>query len=72
VAVVVEDRPGSVREVADIIRKYGFSLRSILTSYEKAPKGYRNVVIRCYGEGKFGALKAELMGTFRGVKTDKG
>jgi len=72
VAVVVEDRPGSVREVADIIRKYGFSLRSILTSYEKAPKGYRIVVIRCYGEGKFGALKAELTGTFRGVKTDKG
>jgi acetoin utilization protein AcuB len=72
VAVIVEDRPGSVREVADIIRKYGFSLQSILTSYEKAPKGFRNVVIRCYGEGKFGALKAELMGTFKGVKLDKG
>ena len=72
VAVIVEDRPGSVREVADIIRKYGFSLQSILTSYEKAPKGFRNVVIRCFGEGKFGALKAELMGTFKGVKIDKG
>ena len=72
ISVAVEDRAGSVREVADIIRKYGFSLQSILTSYEKAPKGFRNVVIRCYGEGKFGALKAELMGTFRGVKTDKG
>lgn len=72
VSVMVEDRPGSVREVADIIRKYGFSLLSILTSYEKAPKGFRNVVIRCYGDGKFGALKSELMGTFRGVKIDKG
>ncbi len=72
VAVTVEDKPGSVREVADIIRKYGFSLQSILTSYDKAAKGYRNVVIRCSGENKFGALKAELMGTFRGVKIDKG
>jgi len=72
ISVSVEDRAGSVREVADIIRKYGFSLMSILTSYEKAAKGYRNVVIRCSGEGKFGALKAELMGTFAGVKIDKG
>jgi acetoin utilization protein AcuB len=72
IAVTVEDRAGSVREVADIIRKYGFSLQSILTSYEKVSKGYRNVVIRCSGEGKFGALKAELLGTFRGVKVDKG
>lgn len=72
VAVTVEDRPGSVREIADIIRKYGFSLQSILTSYEKAPKGYRNVVIRCSGESKFGALKAELTGTFKGVRIDKG
>ncbi|NJD55997.1 MAG: CBS domain-containing protein [Nitrospirae bacterium] len=72
IAVTVEDRAGSVREVADIIRKYGFSLQSILTSYEKVSKGYRNVVIRCSGDGKFGALKAELMGTFRGVKVDKG
>lgn len=72
VAVTVEDRAGSVREVADIIRKHGFSLQSILTSYEKAAKGFRNVVIRCSGTGKFGALKSELMGTFRGVKIDKG
>jgi acetoin utilization protein AcuB len=72
VSVTVEDRPGSVREVADIIRKHGFSLQSILTSYEKAAKGYRNLVIRCYGEGKFGALKAEILGTFRGAKIDKG
>jgi acetoin utilization protein AcuB len=72
IALTVEDRPGSVREVADIIRKHGFSLQSILTSYEKADKGFRNVVIRCRGEGKFGPLKAELTGTFKGVKVNKG
>jgi acetoin utilization protein AcuB len=72
VSVMVEDRPGSVREVADIIRKYGFSLQSILTSYERVDPGYRNVVIRAKGSGKFGSLKAELMGTYKGVKIRKG
>jgi acetoin utilization protein AcuB len=72
VCVLVEDRPGSVKEVADIIRKYGFSLQSVLTSYERVDPGYRHVVIRAKGSGKFGPLKAELMGTYKGVKIKKG
>ena len=72
ISVTVEDRPGSVREVADIIRKHGFSLQSILTSYERARSGYRNVVIRAKGSGQFGHLKAELTGTFTAVKIKKG
>jgi len=72
VSVMVEDRPGSVREVADIIREHGFSLQSILTSYERAAPGYRNVIIRANGTGKFGSLKAELTGTYKEVKIKKG
>jgi len=72
VSVTVEDRPGSVREVADIIRKHGFSLQSVLTSYERVDRGYRNVVIPAKGNGKFGSLKAELTGTYTGVKIKKG
>ena len=72
ISVIVEDRPGSVREVADIIRKYGFSLLSILTSYERIAPGFRNVVIRAKGNGKFGSLKAELMGTYKGIRIKKG
>lgn len=72
ISVTVEDRPGSVREVADIIRKYGFSLQSILTSYERVKSGYRNVVIRAKGSGQFGHLKAELTGTYAAVKIKKG
>ena len=45
----LEDRPGSIKEVADVIRKYGGRMASILSSYERAPKGYRNVFIRMYG-----------------------
>jgi len=72
ICVTVEDRAGSVREVADIIRKYGFSLQSVLTSYERVKPGYRNVVIRAKGSGKFGHLKAELTGTYAEIKIKKG
>ena len=42
----VEDRPGSIKEVADIIRRYGGRMVSILSSYDEVPEGYRKVYIR--------------------------
>ena len=42
----IEDRPGSIREVADIIRNFGGRMVSILTSYDQVPEGYRKVYIR--------------------------
>ncbi len=69
---VVEDRPGSIKDVADIIRKHGFSLQSILTSYEGVKEGLRKVVISTKGKGNFRALKAELEGTFKSVIIKKG
>ena len=42
----VEDRPGSIKEVADIIRVYGGRMVSILSSYDDVPEGYRKVYIR--------------------------
>ena len=47
-ALQVEDSAQSIHEVTDIIRKYEGHMVSILTSYEKAPQGYRNVCIRAY------------------------
>ncbi|MCL1981008.1 MAG: CBS and ACT domain-containing protein [Proteobacteria bacterium] len=44
----LEDRGGSILEVAEIIRQFGGRIASILTSYEKAPEGYRNVYIRTF------------------------
>jgi len=44
----LEDRPGSIREVADIIRRHGGRLVSILSSYDKAPKGYRFAYVRAF------------------------
>ncbi len=68
----IADRPGSIKEIADIIRKHGFSLQSILTSYEGVREGFRKIVIRTKGTGKFGDLKTELLGTYRDVRIRKG
>ncbi len=48
-AFEVEDRPGSIRELADIIRRYGGRMVSILSTYENVREGYRKVFIRVYG-----------------------
>lgn len=48
-AFQVEDLPGTIKDVADIIRHYGGRMVSILSSYEHVPKGYRKVFIRMYG-----------------------
>jgi len=45
---LLEDRPGSVKEVTDVIRHYDGRLASILSSYEKAPEGYRHVYVRAF------------------------
>jgi len=45
-ALCLEDRPGSIKEVADVIRSFGGRMVSILTSYGLADEGYRNVYIR--------------------------
>jgi acetoin utilization protein AcuB len=49
----VEDRPGSIKEISDIIRQYGGRMASILTSYDLAPKGFRRLYIRMYGIDRF-------------------
>ena len=47
-ALLLEDKPGSIKEVTDVIRKRGARLVSILTSYDRVPDGYRRVYIRAY------------------------
>ena len=47
-AFQVEDHSGSIKEVTDVIRKYDGRMVSILTSYERAPAGYRDVYVRVY------------------------
>lgn len=42
----LEDRPGSIKEVGDLIRKHGGRMVSILTSYDMCDEGCRHVYIR--------------------------
>jgi acetoin utilization protein AcuB len=67
VTATIPDRPGSIRDIANIVRSSGFSLMGILTSYEGAEKGLRRVVLRTSREGNFSALKAELESLYREV-----
>lgn len=66
-AFELEDRPGSIKEVADVIREYGGRLTSILTSYEEAREGFRNVYIRAkdIDRKKLKDLKEHLESHFR-------
>ena len=61
-AFQIEDRAGSIKELADIIRKYGGRMVSILTSYDGVPEGYRRVYIRMHSiaREKLQTLKEEL------------
>ncbi|MFH1481078.1 MAG: CBS and ACT domain-containing protein [Pseudomonadota bacterium] len=42
----LEDRPGSIKEVADVIREEGGRMVSIFSTSTTADEGYRNVFIR--------------------------
>ena len=72
VCVTIEDRAGSIKEVADIIRKHNFRLQGILTSYEGVKEGFRKVVIRTRGRGDFSGLKTEIEGAFKSCQIRKG
>jgi len=63
---VLEDRPGSIKEVADVIRKHGGRMVSILTSYDMCEEGTRKVAIRIADmpQDKLAGLEKELEGEF--------
>ncbi len=61
-AFLLRDVPGSIKQVADIMRKYGGRMASIMTSYTDIPEGQRKCFIRMYGVDRFKLedLKNEL------------
>ncbi len=72
ICVTIEDRAGSIKEVADIIRRHHFRLQGILTSYEGVKEGSRRVVIRTKGKGDFRKLQEELEASFTKCQVKKG
>lgn len=61
-ALDLDDRPGSIKEVTDVIREYGGRMVSILTSYDNSPEGKRRVFIRAKNldRAKIPEIKREL------------
>jgi acetoin utilization protein AcuB len=47
-AFVLEDTPGSIMEIVNVVREFGGRMASILSTYERAPSGYRNVYLRFF------------------------
>ena len=64
-AFEVEDRPGSIKDLTDIIRRYGGRMASILSSYDRAPQGTRYVYIRAHqvDRDKMAGMLDELQAT---------
>jgi acetoin utilization protein AcuB len=48
-ALKLPDRPGSIKEVTDMIRDHGGRIASVLSTREKIEKGYFKVYVRAYG-----------------------
>lgn len=69
----LEDRPGSIKEVGDVIRKHGGRMVSILTSYDMCDEGCRHVYIRIKDlpDDKLKALTEELDKNFIMLYTTK-
>ena len=55
-AFVLEDSPGSIMEIVTVVREYGGRMASILSTYERAPSGYRNVYLRFYDVSRIGSM----------------
>jgi acetoin utilization protein AcuB len=63
--VVMKDKPGVTGEVLDIVKKHGFTLDSVLTTYEGVKKGYKRVVVRTIGkDGNVEKAQGELNNLF--------
>ncbi|MBN1831533.1 MAG: CBS domain-containing protein [Deltaproteobacteria bacterium] len=65
-AFQLEDRPGSIKEVTDVIRMFGGRIESILSSSYRVPEVFHKVYIRIYGvdESRRQELKSELKSRF--------
>ena len=61
----IEDRPGAIREVTDVIRAHGGRMVSIISTYEYAPAGFRHLYIRPRDVQDEKALITELKTKFK-------
>ena len=61
----LEDQPGSINEVTEMIRAHGGRIVSVINTYHQAPENFRHVYIRTKDVDDENALFRELNGKFR-------
>jgi acetoin utilization protein AcuB len=69
VSLLIPDKPGSIRDVADICREQGGTIFSVLGSYAKVPAGKRELVMRVDCPA-IDALRAALAKRFGDVSVE--
>ncbi len=57
ICLPIEDRSGSAKEVADILRKHGGKIEAILINYEGVAPGFRDLIMRFKGGDTQAILK---------------
>ncbi len=73
ITVLISDAPGTIKDATDIVRAAGFSLRSIMTSYEGVRKGMRMLMVRTKGnKGSFAMMKTHLNKNYKDVEIIRG
>jgi len=65
VGLEIEDRPGAVKKVTDLIRTQGGRIVNFTTHYEEAPEGFRHLYIRCKAVENKEALFEDLKKNFK-------
>lgn len=63
ITLVLEDRTGSIKEAADIVRSFGFGIESILSGHIDL-KDKRRAVIRSRGTGDGEKMKAAILAQY--------
>jgi len=63
--VEIEDRPGSIRKVSEVIRAHGGRMVSRITACEQVPQGFRHLYIRTKDVEDEDALFADLEKKFK-------
>lgn len=61
-ALLVNDQPGAIKDITDIISAFGGRMMSVLTNYNNAPEGCLIVYLRMYGidRNKFHEIRGSI------------
>jgi len=52
-SIIINDKPGSIKEICDLMREFEFKCISILTTYENLRKGKRKIILRFQADKKW-------------------